>query len=318
MTATVITVHNFKGGVGKTTLTSVIAMGLASMGKRVLLIDFDSQMSLTQIFVREDERLKILETSEDVTKDKSSYALLRTSQPEKLIFRHVGKKVSFSIDIIPGSFRSQFKVMFEGYMPIQAEFNLLKSLELYRDQYDYILIDTAPSDVVNLKPIMRASHYVLIPEDGTPESFTAMRVFLKEGLAKYILPSPDGGLYKYPRILGVVLTKVKSNAVKLLTKHNKVLEDELNDSVLKDHVIFPPYFGIDKPNPESYILSSNKQYLSDLIWRDEQRAPISDVFDKLSLVDPTAQKDIFAYLTKVFDTIPQEVVRRVENDRQLL
>lgn len=318
MTATVIAVHNFKGGVGKTTLTSIIAMGLGVMGKRVLLIDFDAQMSLTQIFVKESDRMKVIESSNDVTHDRSAFALLRTMEPTKITFTHEGKGAKFSIDIIPGSFMSVFKLMFEGYIPIQSEWNILRMLDLYKDQYDYILIDTAPSDAVTIKPILRASHYVLIPEDGTPESFTAMRIFLKEALAKYVLPKPDGGFYKYPRVLGVVLTKVRSNAIRLLATHNKVLTDDINNSGLKDHVIFPPYFGADKKNPESYILSSNKQYLSDLIWRDEPRAPISEVFDKLFLVDMTVQKDIFAYLYKAFVEIPHEVVRRVENDRQLL
>ncbi|MCI4408595.1 MAG: ParA family protein [Thermofilum sp.] len=314
----VITVHNFKGGVGKTTATAILAMGLAAMGKKVLLIDFDAQMSLTQIFVKEEDRLKILESSTDVVQDRSSFAMLRTIEPMRIKFIHEGKGMRFDIDIIPGSYMSIFKLMFEGYIPIQSEWNILRMLDLYKGYYDYILIDTAPSDVITIKPILRATQYLLIPEDGTPEAFNAMRIFLNEALPKYILPKPEGGLYKYPRILGVILTKVRKTATSMLMRHNKILEDELKESVLRDHVIFPPYFGADKPNPEDYILSSRKEYLSDLIWRDEKRAPISDVFDRLFLVDDRAQKDLFAFFSKVFVEIPKEVLRRVENDRQLL
>ena len=122
-------------------------------------------------------------------------------------------------------------------------------------------------------------------------------------------------VYKYPRILGVILTRVRKNSIVMLMKHNKIVEEELRNSEIKDHVIYPPYFGADKNHPEDYILSSKKEYLSDLIWRDEKRAPISEVFDKLFLIDDKIQKDLYAFFSKVFMEIPKEVMKRVENDQ---
>lgn len=50
----IISVMNYKGGVGKTTVTANLAGALAFRGKKVLLLDMDAQASLTFSFVTPD------------------------------------------------------------------------------------------------------------------------------------------------------------------------------------------------------------------------------------------------------------------------
>ena len=54
----IISISNIKGGVGKTTTVSVLAVGLAEKGYRVLMVDSDPQTNLTMCFMKEqtDER----------------------------------------------------------------------------------------------------------------------------------------------------------------------------------------------------------------------------------------------------------------------
>lgn len=50
----VVAIASYKGGVGKTTLTANIGAAIASLGRRVLLIDLDPQANLTLNFYRAD------------------------------------------------------------------------------------------------------------------------------------------------------------------------------------------------------------------------------------------------------------------------
>ena len=50
----VVSVINYKGGVGKTSLTANLAAQLAWQQRRVLLIDLDAQASLTFSFIAPD------------------------------------------------------------------------------------------------------------------------------------------------------------------------------------------------------------------------------------------------------------------------
>lgn len=50
----VVSVMNYKGGVGKTTTTANLAAELAWRGRNVLVLDMDAQASLTFSFVRPD------------------------------------------------------------------------------------------------------------------------------------------------------------------------------------------------------------------------------------------------------------------------
>jgi chromosome partitioning protein len=51
----VISISNRKGGVGKTTLTTVMAEELANAGYSVLMLDLDSQTDLTDINLSQNE-----------------------------------------------------------------------------------------------------------------------------------------------------------------------------------------------------------------------------------------------------------------------
>lgn len=131
----VIAIANQKGGVGKTTTTSNLGIGLARKGYRVLVIDADAQGSLTaSLGYQEPDRL-------DVTLATIMGNLINDEEvnPSAGILHH-----EEGIDLMPGNIElSGLEVSLVNVM--SREKILQEYINLVKENYDYILIDCMPS-----------------------------------------------------------------------------------------------------------------------------------------------------------------------------
>lgn len=131
----VIAVANQKGGVGKTTTTLNLGLGLLRAGKKVLLIDFDPQGDLTtSLGFRNQDELEITiknlleKCLKNVSIDKQEGVL----------------KSKEGIDIIPANIELEaLEISLSKF--INREKVLSKYIEQIKKEYDYILIDCRPS-----------------------------------------------------------------------------------------------------------------------------------------------------------------------------
>lgn len=146
--AQIISVANQKGGVGKTTTTVNLGACLASLGKKVLLVDMDAQGNATSgVGIRKP----------DVTKD--IYDILVNELPideATLITEHE------NLSIVPATLQLAGAEI-ELTSMMARESRLKGSLAEVSSQYDYILIDCPPSLGHLTINSFTASDSILIP-----------------------------------------------------------------------------------------------------------------------------------------------------------
>ncbi|EGP4841305.1 TPA: ParA family protein [Enterococcus faecium] len=146
--AQIISVANQKGGVGKTTTTVNLGACLASLGKKVLLVDMDAQGNATSgVGIRKP----------DVTRD--IYDVLVNELPideATLITEHE------NLSIVPATLRLAGAEI-ELTSMMARESRLKGSLAEVSSQYDYILIDCPPSLGHLTINSFTASDSILIP-----------------------------------------------------------------------------------------------------------------------------------------------------------
>lgn len=149
----VIAIANQKGGVGKTTTTVNLGIGLVKAGKKVLLIDADSQGSLTASlgYDEPDEIEVTLATN-----------LAKVMNEEEIDVMDGILSHEENIDILPCNIElSGLEVSMVNAM--RREYILKEYIDGLREQYDYILIDCMPSLGMVTMNALTAADTVLIP-----------------------------------------------------------------------------------------------------------------------------------------------------------
>src|SRR5215204_1576962 len=120
-----------KGGVAKTTTSISLAAGLARQGKKVLLIDTDSQANSSKVLIPEYTQLRKEETIYNTILGRKSLPVHHTSTP--------------NLDIVPSHILLSDADVELPIAKDHREARLKTQLDKIKDQYDYIFIDCPPA-----------------------------------------------------------------------------------------------------------------------------------------------------------------------------
>ncbi len=227
----IIAVQNFKGGVGKSTVSVHLAQYLAMRGYRVCLIDCDSQGSSTAMLGYIPDL--------DIAEEDTLYPFIRNAEMSSLAYA-VRETHWDGLYLIPANLRL-YSAEYEMAARIARTDGLLlnriaEGIASIAEHFDVVILDPPPALGTVSLSVMRAANALLIPVPPTVVDFTSTTSFLAM-LHESMGVLGERGLpidLRWIRFLATRADEQKSMQRELLQVMRNLFGENMLRSVLRD------------------------------------------------------------------------------------
>ena len=169
----IVAVQNFKGGVGKSTVSVHLAQHLATHGYRVCLIDCDSQGSSTMMMGYVPDL--------DIGEEDTLYPFIRDAEMSSLAYA-VRETHWDGLCLVPANLRlylAEYELAARIARNEQSLLNrIAEGIASISEHFDVIILDPPPALGTVSLSVMRAANALLIPIPPTVVDFTSTTSFL--------------------------------------------------------------------------------------------------------------------------------------------
>lgn len=218
---TIISIINYKGGVGKTTLTLQLGLGLSYLlNQKILLVDLDPQCSLSISCLEDYEWIQHIQDRGSIISMIEEYysGNFKISSDWFL-----GIKQDENIKILPGHLNlPEYEMKLVTSKPMhksKEEFEktrfliLFHALQCFKDSFDLILLDCPPNIYMLSRNAILASDYYLIPT--MPDFISSFGIpFIYHHIEEF-----KKNWNHHAEFLGIILNKVKMQKGQLIKEH---------------------------------------------------------------------------------------------------
>lgn len=170
--AKIIAIMNNKGGPGKTSSATNLAVHYARSGKRTLLMDSDQQANTTEVAANGKKYYSMYgPTICDL------YSNARLDIHDVIVPAMAGDTPIPNLDLVPSDPTFE-KIIEQTLTRSHREKILARHLERIRDEYEYIIIDCAPGLNIATGNAIYIADHVLVPVDGGSFSLSGLEIML--------------------------------------------------------------------------------------------------------------------------------------------
>ena len=297
--ATVVSFINFKGGVGKTTLSVELAASLyKKFNSRVLMVDLDPQSNCTLYWLNEadwgrqiNEKGTLLSFFEACLDDKpfdiSSIVVTPTRFAKSPWFQQFDLRLNRGIKLIPSDmqlFGVDLKLAQRfGFENPKAQLFLKKALEVIGNQYDFIFIDCPPNLYLATQNGLFASQYYVVV--ALAEYLSTLGIAHIQASIDAVFSSANNiigaGVFKKPSLAGIVFNKVRylSGGTQSQEDFMSRIRAKYPESVFKSYVSQSDKIAQRPAQSEPIALSD---YAVDQKYADQIHAVAEEFYDRIT------------------------------------